>query len=433
MVLDVLLSLGLLLTSFTQLRVLGVVDIGPGEGSLLLWLVLTSIQELVRRGPILTPPLSRLLIFWALFVIAECVGTLAGFVVQDRHDAMWVRHDILAYSMMAPLSCLLLMGPNAELRLRRVAWLVSVGGGMLLALQLANAQHLLEFSVIDPWFWDRMRGWSENPNQLAFLCVALGALSLHLAETSRGARRVGAIVCMPLPIVVGCLTRSDTFAFVLVIGSLSYIFLKIRKSLRVTTRVISARSAFAWVLICALPLSLVAAAPLSQVIEAGTIDLAKDIAKDHGKSAKEEADLRFDIWSQAISRGIDSAMLGRGPGPHLEMPYAIVQGRAISRQRYNIVHPDPGVAPNFEAHNTLLDLFVQGGLLAALSFVWLVGSTIWITYRNECDALLIMLGGLLVFGMFHLVIRQPFFWFAIALCLVTKIVWVGKTSSPRNS
>jgi hypothetical protein len=322
--------------------------------------------------------------------------------------------------MMAPLSCLLLTEPGAELRLRHVAWVVSVGGSISLALQLANTQDLVVL-VADPWFWDRLRGWSDNPNQLAFLCVALGALSLHLAETSQGVRRMSAIACMPLPILVGCLTRSDTFAFVLVIGNLSYVFLKISKSLRITTRVMSVRSAFAWIMIGALPLMLVAVVPLGAVIEAGTINLAKDVAKDRGKGAKEEADLRLGLWDQAIGRGIDSGMLGLGPGPHLRMPYSIVQGRAVMRERVNIVHPDPWGAPNFEAHNTLLDLFTQGGLLAAFSFVWLVGSTISTSYKNGCSALMTMLGGLLVFGMFHLIIRQPIFWFAIALCLVTKI------------
>jgi hypothetical protein len=425
MVLNALLALGLLLTSFTQLRVLGVAGIGPGESLLVLWLVLTLIREVVRLGPPLTPPLSRLLVFWALIVIAECAGTLAGFVVQDRHDPRWFWHDVLAYSMMAPLSCLVLTDPGAELRLRRVAWLVSVGGSISLALQLANAQHLLEL-VPDPWFWDRLRGWSDNPNQLAFLCVALGALSLHLAETSQGVRRVSAIACMPLPILVGFLTRSDTFAFVLVIGSLSYIFLKVGKLLSNTTRVMSARSAFAWIIIGALPLMVVAVVPLGAVIEAGTIDIAKDMTKDQGKSAEEEADLRLGLWDQAIGRGTDSGVLGLGPGPHLRMPHSIVQGRAVLRERYNIVHPDPWGAPNFEAHNTLLDLFVQGGLLAALSFVWLVGSTISTSYKNGCSALMIMLGGLLVFGLFHLIIRQPIFWFAIALCLVTKIERVAE-------
>src|SRR5260221_10494730 len=197
-------------------------------------------------------------------------------------------------------------------------------------------------------------------------------------------------------------------------------------SLRVAARVMRVRSAFAWIIMAALPLILVAAVPLGTVIEAGTMDLAKDMAKDQGKRAQEEAELRLGLWGQAIGRGIDSGMLGLGPGPHLQMPYSIVQGRVVARQRYNIVHPDPGVAPNFEAHNTLLDLFVQGGLLAALSFVWLVGSTISTTYKNGGNALLILLGGLLVFGLFHLIIRQPIFWFAIALCLVTNIVGVAK-------
>lgn len=421
MVLNTLLAFGLLMTSFTQLRVLGVAGIGPGESILLLWITLTLIREVMRLGPPLTPPLSRLLVFWALIIIAECLGTLAGFVIQDRHDPRWFWHDVFAYAMMAPLSCLMLTEPGAELRLRRVAWLVSVGGSISLALQLANAQHLIELAVADPWYWDRLRGWSDNPNQLAFLCVALGALSLHLAETSHGVQRGSAIACMVLPILVGCLTKSDTFAFVLVIGSLSYISLRIGKSLRTTTRVLSVRSAFAWILIGALPLMLVAVVPLGAVIQAGTMGLAKDMTKDQGKSAQEEADLRLGLWEQAIGRGIDSGLLGLGPGPHLKMPHSIVRGRVVEREPSNVVHPDPGVAPNFEAHNTLLDLFVQGGLLATLSFVWLAGSTISTSYKNGCSGLMVMLGGLLVFGLFHLIIRQPIFWFAIALCLVAKI------------
>jgi hypothetical protein len=422
MVLNALFSIGLLLTSCSQLRFLGVAGVGPGEILLLVWLVSMLIREVARLGPPLTPALSRLLVFWALFLAAECFGTLAGFVLQDRHDPIWFLHDVFAYSMMAPLSCLCLAKPAAEQRLRQAAWLISVGGSVLLAVQIANALYLRHIPVVDPWYWDRLRGWSQNPNQLAFLCVALGALSLHLAETSCGNRKIAALACMPLPIAVGFLTKSDTFIFVLALGSLAYLFLKIRQMLCRATSEVSGRSAFAWILVGALPLILIAAAPLAAAIAAGTMDFAKHLSKDSGKDAEQEMEVRLNLWTQAITRGFDSGMLGLGPGPHLQIPLSLVEERAVEDEPKNLVHPEPGDAPNFEAHNTFLDLFVQGGLLAVLSFAWLAGSTISATYRGRRDALVVLLGGLVVFGMVHFIIRQPIFWFAIALCSVTPVV-----------
>src|SRR6185312_2605265 len=146
------------------------------------------------------------------------------------------------------------------------AWFISVGGSVFLAVQIANALYLRHIPVVAPSYRNSLRGWSQNPNQLAFLCVALGALSLHLAETSHGIRKIGALACMPLPIAVGFLTKSDAFIFVLALGSLAYLFLKIRQMLCRATSETSGRSAFAWILVGALPLILIAAAPLAASI-----------------------------------------------------------------------------------------------------------------------------------------------------------------------
>jgi hypothetical protein len=425
MILNLLFSIGLVLASSSQLRFLGVAGVGPGEILLLVWLVSMLSREAARLGPPLTPALSRLLIFWGFFLAAQCFGTLAGFVLQDRHDPIWFLHDVLAYSMMAPLSCLLVAEP-AQQRLRQTAWLVSIVGSVSLAVQLANALFIRGIPVLDPWYWERLRGWSQNPNQLAFLCVALGALALHLAETSRGMRKIGALACMPLPIAVGLLTKSDTFTFVLALGSLAYPVLKFRQMLRRTTPELTFRSASAWILVCALPLILISAAPLGGAIGAGTLDIAKYMAKDNGKGADRETEVRLHLWTQAIEKGVDSGLLGLGPGPHLQIPLSIVEERAVEDEPTNIVHPAPGDTPNFEAHDTFLDLFTQGGLLAVLSFAWLVGSTISAPYRNGRDALVILLGGLVVFGLVHFIIRQPMFWFATALCLVAPVARVSE-------
>jgi O-antigen ligase len=74
--------------------------------------------------------------------------------------------------------------------------------------------------------------------------------------------------------------------------------------------------------------------------------------------------------------------------------------------------------PNFEAHNTLLDILTQGGLMAVLSLVWLVAGAFLLTYRTRLDGLTVLLCGLTIFSIFHLIVRHPSFWFAIAICLV---------------
>ena len=89
--------------------------------------------------------------------------------------------------------------------------------------------------------------------------------------------------------------------------------------------------------------------------------------------------------------------------------------------------------PNFEAHNTVLDLFMQGGLLAVVSLVWLIWTTVSATLRTRSDALTVMMFGLVLFGIFHLIIRSPLFWFSIGLCLVVASKSGGRPTAFARS
>ncbi|MBV8183318.1 MAG: hypothetical protein JOY76_01405, partial [Hyphomicrobiales bacterium] len=85
------------------------------------------------------------------------------------------------------------------------------------------------------------------------------------------------------------------------------------------------------------------------------------------------------------------------------------------------------------AHNTVLDLFTQGGLLAVASFVWVLGSTFVVTFKARLAGLGTLLFGLGVFAVFHLIVRQPIFWFAISLCLVAGFEATQPTAMPQRS
>jgi len=329
-------------------------------------------------------------------------------------------HDVVAYLLLAVVSCLSMVEPGAGPRLRRVAWLLVILGTVGLALQVGQIWMDIDMLGITPWFWDRFRGWSRNPNQLALLCAALGLLSLYLAETAAGfGKKIGALACAVLPVYVGRLSKSDTFVIVLAGSILLFATLKVWTWCSSDHRMLTMRAAFAWLVILTVPVTAVAGGMLLPSIKAGVEDLARDMAKGNEADSAQTAAIRFHSWREALRRGFDSGMLGLGPGPHIDIPFIIIEGRlSPSADPKDIEHPEINGLPNFEAHDTLLDLFTQCGLIGVLSVVWLGGISLLGTIRAELDGLTTMLCGVAVFSIFHLIVRHPVFWFIMSLSLV---------------
>ncbi|MCP3382129.1 O-antigen ligase domain-containing protein [Bradyrhizobium sp. CCGUVB4N] len=421
MILDTLFAFGLLLTPASQLRVAGL-PVGPGELCLIIWVTLILGREAARANLVLTPALSRLLLFWSLFTLAQSLGTLTAKLIGDEHDPVWFMHDVMAYPLLAAISCLTVIGPHPEARLRRITWLLCGLGTPVILAQLADAWGFYNLPSVDPMWWDQFRGWSSNPHQLAVLCMVLGFLSIHLAETSttRGSR-IGALACAIIPVYTGRITGSDSFTLIFVLAGPLLLAFKCRTWLFSRARQISFRSAFAWVVVLALPGIVISMAPLAYSIAVEAGDLAKSMARDNPEQTKEKTELRFALWSQAIKRGIQSGMLGLGPGPHLEIPTSIVSARKLDTVHPEFVeHPKPSFVPNFEAHNTMLDLFTQGGLLVVLSFVWLLVTAFRCAYATGEAGLPTLLCGLCIYAIATFLLRHPIFWFVIAVCLVAK-------------
>ncbi|MDX8457090.1 O-antigen ligase family protein [Mesorhizobium sp. VK9D] len=421
MIPDVLFALGLLLTPASQLR-LESFPVGPGEICLLIWIVLILGREAARLGQPLTPALSRLLIFWSIFTIAQSLGMLTARLIGDQHDPEWFLHDVMAYPLLAAISCLSLIDPDAGPRLRRVSWLLCALGTPVVAAQLAHLWGLFDIPSVDPLWWDQFRGWSSNPHQLAILCMVLGILSLHLAETAtRLGAKIAALACAIVPVYAGRLTGSDSFTLILVAAGPIFIAFKFRTWLVSRAPRVSFRSAFAWMIVLAVPVIVVSVVPLAYSIAVEAQGLANSMARENPEETEEKTSLRFELWGQAIRRGVESGMLGLGPGPHLEIPHSIVSQRNMDTAQPEFVeHPTPSFAPNFEAHNTFLDLFTQGGLIIVLSFIWIVATAFWFAYRTGQAGLPTLLCGLCIYSIATFILRHPIFWFVIALCLVAE-------------
>ena len=417
--LNTILALGLLMTTATKMRIPGA-PVGPGEILLVVWIGITLLQSLFRNKVPLTPGLRRMVTFWAWFVFAESLGTLTALVLRDKHDTGLFLHDVMAYPLVGTVACLSVLGPGAETRLRQVAGSMVTWGTVLLAPLLLAGWHLLSLPGIDPWFGDRFEGWSTNPNQLAFLCALLVLGALHLADTAASTRgQIGGLAGMVVPLFIGGLTKTDTFTFALLGALPVFLFLKVRIWLAWKGPQPSLRPAVAGILLLALPMMAVAAIPFAVRATADLAHLAKSMMKKGGKEAKQEADLRLALWHEAIDRGLHAGMLGLGPGPHLQIPPDLVAARETEPTLdKGAGHPPVNGTPDFEAHNTILDLFTQGGLIADIGFLWLIGSAFLRTWTARTAGLTALLCGLVLFAMTNLIVREPTFWFGIALCLV---------------
>jgi len=421
MIRDGIVALGLLLSTASQLRP-GGSPVGLGEVLLLTWSFWVLTDRLSTRNAALPSGFSRLLGFWGIFAIVESLGLLNGLARGTLYDTYWLLHDVLAYPLVCAVACASAAEPAA--RLHRIAWLLVLFGAGTLVLQLAAAAGLFQIPSMLPWYWQRLRGWSENPNQLAFLCTVLVLLAVHLVSTvTRFASAATAVACGVLSLVVGRLTGSDTFTLMVVVSAVALLLLTLRfRMLRPAPR-LDARIALGLAILLGVPLMAAATVPMILSAHSDTAELGSGVFKNGGKDATAEADLRLALWQQALQRGLESGMLGLGPGPHLAIPLTLVTAREkVTGQPGNIQHPEQNGAPNFEAHNTVLDLFVQGGLGAVLALIWLLGSAFRAAYRNQSAGLATLLLGITLFGMSNLIIRQPLFWLSIALCLNERVV-----------
>jgi hypothetical protein len=415
---DAILALALLLTTASQLR-LPDSPVGPGELGLAVWIVGTLFRALATGTVPGMANVSALLAFWGTFALALSVGMIVAMASGEAFEPALVLHDALAYVLIAAVSCLC----AATSRLRRVAWLLVICGAVSLSLQFANGLGLFRISGVDPWYWERLRGWSDNPNQLAITCLIITLLAWYLADTAASfGSRLAAILFMIPPLLVGRMSKNDTLLVAVAAAVLVWFAAGLIFCAQNDRFALSLRASIARLALVSAPVLVLCLAPLVLSRMEAVTGLVLGLAKNGGAEAADEANLRMTLWHQAVERGIDSGMLGLGPGPHLRIPPAIVAGRVSAGMRpTNLEHPMQNGTANFEAHNTLFDVFTQGGLLAGASVLWLLLRAVNNVYRARSAGLASLLAGITIFMMTGNIVRQPIFWFAIVLCLTAVV------------
>jgi len=400
-----LLALGIVLSTATQMRFAGT-PIGPGELLIVGWIAVGLLDLLAGR---ISPDLSafyRLATFWILFALALSIGAAVGSVIEWQDSSLPMLHDTVAYLLMATLSCLSVVVADTSNELRRSAWFIILFGNIAILLQIAAGWELISIPSVDPWFWDRFKGWTENPNQLALGCLVMVMLALYLSSTSTGRLpRTAAFLAAVAPFVAGRLSKSDTFISVMVLSAAVYFLLRVREWTSVVASPPRLRHAFVVLVLAFVLPALASVWPFARTGADDAEAFALSLAKDKGGQASERTlDLRLYLWEQATKVGLSSGSLGLGPGPHLPPPPPPIRAGG------NWDEP-------FEAHNTFLDVFLQGGILAVAVLGGLLATTGLRLYRRRMDVLLTFLIALTIFSNAHFSIRHPIVWFGLSLCV----------------
>lgn len=411
-----LLAFGMVLSLTPQLR-WGTADVGPGELLVTLWLLPGLIALIVGVRGEASRAFCELIVFWAIFAAAQCLGAIQTIWSEFLDDWSLVFHDVIAYLLLIVLMTVLFALPGAPRRLHRIQWILALFGAFLFMLQAANAWGLFTLNNIDPWYWDRLRGWSDNPNQFALLALLVGFLSLELVEKSIGiGPKLLAAFCGLISLGIGWLGQSNAYSGVVfaafgLFGLLKLVRLTIWSERRGFPAIAVGVAALAALMF----VSFVSAPTIASIIDERGDPLSLVARK--GEDQDSEAKLRLFLWKEAIERGVNSWMLGYGPGPHLDIPLSLTASHRTSGEPINLSHPKLGAAPNYESHNTLFELFVQGGILAVGAFVWIVALAVWRSWKAGKDGLIALLFAAAAFGSFHVVFRHPIVWFTIGLGL----------------
>lgn len=390
------LAFGLVLYPSTQLR-LGAIPFGPGELMLILWAGSAILHLILLPRVAENIAFRRIGIFWFFLIVANCLGMIVGLALEPFIYVSGIVHDIFAYALVFLLACLMALDLAEAGRRRDLVWKIVPLGAVSMVLQASTGLGALSMPGVDPWFYDRLRGWSLDPNQLGFLAMFTLFLSVHLSETARTSREAVAAVACGLPaLIVGLLSKSDTFVLASIVAGSVFLVLKAKTWLQPVDKLASARGTAMVLCLLFLPLSLASLAPFWPRVVDRAVAVTDTVYAEDG-----QGDLRLHLWREAYEKGLASGLIGYGPGPHLT---------SKSWKR-----PPPY---KFEAHNTSLDLFTQGGILVLAAFAWLAASTLHDVWRAQLPALAAMVMGVVVFSMFHFVIRHPNFWFATVLCLL---------------
>lgn len=365
----------------TQSRgLLGGVGIGELSG-----VVFMALAWRLRGGLPAWASLSMALL-WAGYVVGATANLFSGLSTQ------------LALRDFAALAYALVFAACAVAHLRsRPDPVLAASDALTAAVLVQLLPLLLFFAGIDSPAWltdsdepglpflSRYIGFSDNPNQLGVLLCAYPVLALA-ALRRRSGRGVRALALLGLlaALLLAVLVRSNTVFAAYILAAAVWVVLRFN---------LWDAPANTGYRVGRLLVTLL----FSAVAVTGFLFYALE-SIDKTESA--DANGRFPLWLNAVDGILQSVFLGVGPGGQ-SGPQAPFQGD--------------------EAHNLLLDITLQGGLLSLLAYLFLLACLIRHVLAQRSLLAVCVLLAVLTQQVSHYTARQPIAWLYLLFPLVLAV------------
>lgn len=392
-------SVAVFLSISTNLRVSGF-PIGVGEVSLALLMVgCAFLTPWKQMG-------NGLFLFWMAVWVCTALGFIFGNVTGALRE-----HNAIAYiyTGLLTLAFITIFDRLSCTDLRKILFcfvVISVAVLWIGFLIYINFDQVTLANLrIDTSDHGRYQGWCQNANQMSLLLVPTPFLVMYLWDSSTGrglAKSLGWGSLLFLSVTMGLIVRSDALGFSWLLGLLVLFFLALRKR-----RMIHWKGALAITLIFVvgfLAVRIIAGHGLlggygPQGSLYANESAVEKLRVGHGET-DQKVGIRLQLWKNALSVWEKSPIFGQGPG-------------AYSSFKLDETQTFSGT----EAHNTLIDLLVQGGALLGLAylafFIWVM-RYLW---RSKQDWLFVAILMLFSFEFFMFHLRQPVLWLYLTVVL----------------
>ncbi len=386
-----LLGIGMLASTWSQLRIPGL-RVGVGEFALAMWIGLQAVRVVARQRNCQLSMPTALVPIYLLGAISIASFSSIEAIARGYVAAGAFPIDILAY-ILGAVCAFLMASDDDDQRIDLaffacsslfIAMFVLTAGIAFFSLDL-----FLRLVVYEGF---RFTGFSENPNQLAFVAIPFLWIAIRTARRASGAKRAVAVIAATCIAAIGVATLSDAlflaWGLTGVCSLAFYTWNWLRRS-RPTAGVF---------------MQLFVVIPL--VVAMLGIQFSAQISSrmmsfvDGVYSEGDQASDRLSLWRNASDVADRWPLQGLGPGGHSGLLRSL---------------------DGMEAHNSFLDWATVAGLPAAISLGFIVLCALaGLLLRTEYE-LALALSAIVVFSMFHFVLRQPVFWLFLALAL--RVGW----------
>jgi O-antigen ligase len=376
------LMLGLIMSSATQLRFSENFPVGFGEIMLLLW-VFSESNPLVAKNK--TQMVSNGIV--VLIILLILLSFLVGTIVSINNNLFFINdffRNFFPILFSFIISIVLINLKDKATYFYNFIFYFPI----FLILSLF---FLLTYSFFQPTLFSytifeyRFLGLSTNPNQLAlYLSVIPFMLILRINIFHSRVQKSISVLLMLACFAVAYFCKSDALTVSWLLSIPLYVFYVLEKY-KLDTKTLKSV-----VFKIVLPLILILTTPIVLFFQLQNLE-TEFIATSEAEG--NQGGVRAALWQNGITVMLDSPLFGLGPGAFsgIEKPY-----------------------DNMEVHNTFIDLGVNAGFIGLFFYLCLVFLIATLLFRKS-KILFVWVISLILFSVFHFVLRQPIFWVYLLL------------------